>query len=153
MVPPVPAIGVGAVVFDEQRRVLLIRRGARPALGQWSVPGGKLEPGETLAQACRREVLEETALSIEPRSVIAVVERIIEDFHYIIIDFLATPRQPGSPVLRAAADVSEARWVALSALEHYDLVEGLQRVIARAAIAQGLRDADGDGRDFIASEP
>ncbi len=150
---PVPAIGVGAVIFDEQHRVLLIRRGTRPALGQWSVPGGKLEPGETLAQACRREVLEETGLAIEPRNIIAVVERIIEDFHYIIIDFLATPQQSGSPALQAAADVSDARWVALSTLGQYDLVEGLQRVIDQASTAQGLCDADGDGRDFIACAP
>nr|MCS5566271.1 NUDIX domain-containing protein [Methylococcales bacterium] len=85
-----PRVGVGAVVFDQQGRVLLVKRNSPPKLGYWTVPGGKQESKETLVQACTREVLEETGLSITVGPVVAVVERMQGIFHYVIIDFLAS---------------------------------------------------------------
>jgi 8-oxo-dGTP diphosphatase len=153
--PPHSAIGVGAVVFDASERILLIRRGKEPAFGLWSIPGGQQEPGETLMQCCRREILEETGVEIELGPVIALVERIIEGYHYVIVDFVATPKDPNGPAPNPATDVSDARWVVLAELTHYPLVEGLERVIRiayeslRSGFAVGLIDADGNGRDFL----
>lgn len=128
---PVPAVGVGAIVFDTGGRVLLIRRGQPPRQGFWSVPGGRLEPGEDLAECCRRETLEETGLVIVPGPIVAVAERRAESFHYIIVDFLATlgdgPSEP-SP----ASDAAAARWVALPDLTGFELVEGLAEAIRAA---------------------
>jgi 8-oxo-dGTP diphosphatase len=152
---PEPAVGVGAVVFDALDRVLLIRRGKAPALGWWSLPGGRLEPGETLVRCCRREVLEEVGIEIEVGPIVAVVERVTEGFHYVIVDFVAVPADSGSPPVVPASDVSEARWVPLAELSGYALVEGLERVIhrafagLRAGSGAGLVDADGNGRDFL----
>ena len=154
--PPVPAIGVGAVVFDSRGRVLLIRRGQPPARGWWSLPGGRQEAGETLRGCCAREVLEETGLDIEPGPIVALAERRIEGFHYVIVDFLAElnfPVPPPEPV--PATDVSAARWVALAELEGYALVEGLREVIGAAWAGReaggisGLVDVGGMGRLFL----
>lgn len=154
--PPAPAIGVGAVVFDARGRVLLIRRGKPPAQGRWSLPGGRLEPGETLVECCAREVLEETAIAIAPGPVVALAERRVEGFHYVIVDFLAAPLAPGPPEPAPASDVSAAVWVAVAELAGYDLVDGVREVIlaARAGLeaggGAGLIDSDGTGGLFVA---
>lgn len=153
--PPRPAIAVGAVVFDAFERVLLIRRGKQPGLGLWSIPGGKQDRGETLVQCCRRETFEETGIEIESGPIIALVERMIGDFHYVIVDFVATLKDLENATPKPATDVSDARWVALTDLKHYPLVEGLERVIRiarerlRTGISVGLIDVDGNGRDFL----
>jgi ADP-ribose pyrophosphatase YjhB (NUDIX family) len=147
---------VGAIVFDADGRVLLIRRGRPPAAGQWSLPGGKQEVGETLAQTCRREVVEETGLTISVGPIVAVVERIREGFHYVIIDFLAAVLNSDTASLIAADDVIDARWVALADIGQLDLVTGVEAVIRRAAEmrdasdARGLVDDSGTGSDFLA---
>lgn len=152
---PVPTIGVGAVVFDSLSRVLLIRRGRPPAQGRWSLPGGKQEPGETLGECCAREILEETGLEVVPGPVLALAERRIEGFHYVIVDFLAELRAGAGLDLRAADDVCDARWVAVSELAGYDLVEGMREVVlaglaCRAAGGSlGLSDKAGSGRLFL----
>src|ERR1700691_1485213 len=95
--PESPLVGVGAVVVDfrdDTRRVLLIRRGTPPLLGEWSLPGGVLECGETLRDAVTREAREETGLVVEPGEMLGVYERVIRDdegrvrYHYVLIDFL-----------------------------------------------------------------
>lgn len=154
--PAEPAIGVGAIIFDAHGRVLLIRRGKPPALGLWSLPGGRLEPGETMVGCCHREVLEETGIEVEPGPIVAVVERMVEGFHYVIIDFVAALKHLDVPEPNPASDVSDARWVAPAEFGGYPLVEGLERVIrgalrytdSRSGI--GLTDTDGTGRDFVA---
>jgi 8-oxo-dGTP diphosphatase len=107
-------VGVGAVVIDGTK-VLLVRRGHEPLKGQWSLPGGALELGETLQQGIVREVLEETGLIVVPERIVEVLDRITRDqdsqrirHHYVLIDFLC--RVTGGS-LQAASDADEARWV------------------------------------------
>ena len=74
--PTAPIAGVGAVVLDAEQRVLLVRRGQEPLLGEWSLPGGALELGERLEEGVRREVSEETGLDVEPEEIVAVFDHI-----------------------------------------------------------------------------
>ena len=86
-------MGVGAVI-TENSRVLLVKRGHAPLLGEWSIPGGLLETGETLRQGAEREALEETGLVVKATELLGVFERMVPDdekrtrYHYILIDFL-----------------------------------------------------------------
>lgn len=156
VVEPVPLIGIGAVIFNNNE-VLLIKRNQAPASGLWSVPGGKMESGESMSEACQREVLEETGLKIHTKSVLAVVERRLEGFHYVIIDFLAElmADQDIEPV--PETDVAEAKWVRINRLSGYDLVEGLQVIIERAYQAEQRADQTGlpgngcNGSDYVLS--
>src|SRR6187551_3104500 len=84
-----PIVAVGAFIFDREGRVLLVERGKDPGKGLWTVPGGRLEPRETLAQAVAREVREETGLIVEVGALACVVERMGDDFHFVILDYLA----------------------------------------------------------------
>jgi 8-oxo-dGTP diphosphatase len=124
-----PVCAVGAFIFDAQHRVLVIQRGTPPGEGLWSVPGGKLEASETLAQAVAREVREETGLVVEVGPLACVVEPMGDDYHFVILDYLA---RPIGGVLAPASDVRDARWVTdaeLAALPHTD---GLLAALARA---------------------
>ncbi len=152
---PVPTLGVSGVVFNNQKQILLIQRNQPPAMGFWSIPGGKLEAGESLVEACRREIKEETGLDTEIKNIVAVVERRVEGFHYVIIDYLALLVDGESTQPNAQSDVSEARWVSLENLNDYALVEGLAEIILRTykvytgnCIA-GLYDVDATGSDYI----
>jgi 8-oxo-dGTP diphosphatase len=124
-----PVIAVGAIVFDERGRVLLVERARPPSVGQWSVPGGKLEGAETLAQAVSREVREETGLTVEVGALACVVERIGDDYHYVILDYVA--RVIGG-TLAAASDVRAARFADADDLAALPLTDGLADVLARA---------------------
>ena len=117
-----PEICVGAVAVRDGC-VLLVRRGRRPALGQWSVPGGRVEWGETLAGAVVREVAEETGLEVTCGELAGWVERIGEEHHYVIADFWVTACGDGVPV--AGDDAAEVRWVPLGDLDRLDLTSGL----------------------------
>ncbi|MDO8939008.1 MAG: NUDIX domain-containing protein [Methylicorpusculum sp.] len=153
--PPIPAIGVSGIVFNAQHNVLLIKRNQPPALGLWSIPGGKLEAGETLVEACRREVKEETGMDVRVVSMVAVVERRIDQFHYVIVDFLAELEEACSSIPVAQTDVSEARWVSMQQLDDFELVPGLQEIMVRTYDAYcrgefpGFCDASSVGSDFI----
>ena len=124
-----PVVAVGAIVFDEAGRVLLVERGRPPGVGLWSVPGGKLEGAETLAQAVAREVREETGLSVEVGPLACVVERIGDDYHFVILDYLA--RVIGG-TLAAASDVRAARFADEDELAALPVTDGLLEVLARA---------------------
>ena len=111
-------VGVGAVVFDEEGRILLIERGRDPRKGLWAVPGGKVEHGEGMREAVRREVAEETGLDIDVGDVIWVGEVIEDEFHLVIIDFSATVV---GGELSPADDAADARWVSLEEASGYPL--------------------------------
>lgn len=140
--PDRPIVGVGAVIIVDRGRVLLIRRRFEPLAGQWSLPGGVLELGETLHDAVRREVREETALEIEVGPVIDVFDPIERDpqhgvrYHYVVVDYLC--RMTGG-TLRAASDAGEAALANPSALERYALPALAKQVIERGV--EMARDA------------
>lgn len=113
-------VGVVAVHDD---RLLLVRRGRGPAAGEWAVPGGRVEAGETLAEAVVRELREETGLEGICGPLLGWVERIGEGHHFVILDFTVTVLDPAEPV--AGDDAAEAAWVPLGEVAGYRLVEGL----------------------------
>lgn len=119
---PRPEVCVGAVVVDDDQ-ILLVRRGRGPAFGTWSVPGGRVEGGETLAEAVVRELLEETGLIGVCGPLIGWVERIGDDHHYVILDFEVTVIDGVDPV--AGDDAAEAAWVSLSEVAALTLADGL----------------------------
>ncbi len=148
-----PTIGVSAVIFNGQQQVLLIKRNKAPACGLWSIPGGKQEAGESLIAACQREVYEETGLSVGVKHIVAVVERNMPPFHYVIIDFFAVLTGENTQP-KAASDVSDARWIDIRSIHEYDLVPGLLVIIDRTwryhtQAAFGLADNKQQGTDFI----
>ena len=128
-----PIVGVGAIVFDREGRVLLVERGRPPGQGLWSIPGGKLEPRETLAQAVAREVLEETGLVVEVGALACVLERFGDDYHFVLLDYFA--RITGGQ-LAPASDARAARFVAFDELAALPLTEGLADVLVRARATQ-----------------
>jgi 8-oxo-dGTP diphosphatase len=120
----------GGLVFDDTGRLLLIRRGTPPAEGSWSVPGGRLEPGETPEQACAREVAEETGLSVR---VLRHAGRVYRDgpegVVYAIDDFVC---EPTGGTLHAATDAADARWVDAAAYDALDRSGSLAPLLTEA---------------------
>lgn len=155
---PEPAIGVGGIVFNNQNQVLLIKRNQAPAKGLWSIPGGKLEAGESMVTACSREIKEETGLDTEIRQIVAVVERRIENFHYVIIDFLARLQDQDRATPIAQSDVADTKWIDIDKIATYPLVEGLADIIQRSHRLNGLHftggllDINCRSTDFVISE-
>ncbi|HWW53150.1 MAG TPA: NUDIX hydrolase [Acidimicrobiales bacterium] len=117
-----PELCVGAIVIDDDQ-LLLIRRGHGPAAGEWSVPGGRVEMGETLAEAVVRELREETGVVGVCGELVGWVERVGEGFHYVILDFRVVALEEIDPV--AGDDAAEAAWVPLGDVTSLRLVEGL----------------------------
>ena len=132
--PDRPIVGVGAVIVDSGR-VLLVKRGAPPLLGEWSLPGGVVEIGETLRAAAEREALEETGLVVEAGEVLEVLDRIIPgengraQYHYVLIDFLC--RVTGGK-LRVGGDAVDAAWATEEELTKFKLEKPAVQVILRA---------------------
>jgi ADP-ribose pyrophosphatase YjhB (NUDIX family) len=117
--PDAPIAGVGAVIVRKgsrgEQQVLLVRRAHEPLKGQWSLPGGAVELGETLEEAICREVLEETGLVVQALDVVEAFDRISRDdagrvrFHYVLIDFLCRVTGEADSVV-CATDALEGRW-------------------------------------------
>jgi 8-oxo-dGTP diphosphatase len=130
---------VGAVVRDDRGRLLLVRRANEPGRGQWSVPGGRVEPGETAHQALVREVHEETRLTVAPDALAGVVERSAPGGGvYVVEDFFARLRPGTDPrSARAGDDADEVGWFTPDQVVELDCVDGLVealrqwRVLAR----------------------
>jgi len=127
-VPPRPVVAVGLVARDRRDRLLLVERGHPPHKGRWSLPGGRVEGGETLAEAAARELREETGLSAAVGEIAGVVERIAEGYHYLIVDLWAD--LPDDAVPTPAADAANARLVTLDELPAYPLSPGLAGFLA-----------------------
>ena len=131
--PEQPLVGVGAIII-EQDRVLLVKRGHPPLLGEWSIPGGVLEVGETLREAAVREALEETGLTVETADLLGVYDRILRDadertlYHYVLIDFLCR-RVAGEP--QASGDADEVRWFTREEAANLSLAEDTLDVIRK----------------------
>ena len=114
---------VGAIVTDGQGRLLMIKRGHEPGAGLWSIPGGRIEPGETDAEAVVREMIEETGLTVEVGRLIGRVQR--PGLNGAVIDIRDYAATVTGGTLRAGDDAADARWVAPAELESLDITEGL----------------------------
>lgn len=130
---------VGAVVLDGAGRVLVVRRGRPPGLGDWSLPGGRLEPGETAVAAVVREVLEETGVDVRVVCALGVVRVEREGFAYVIEEHLLTPIGD-APEPAAGDDASDARWA-----ERSEVVGLGMRADAIAVVDAGLAEARARG--------
>jgi len=132
--PKTPIVGVGAVIVKGDQ-VLLIRRANEPSRGRWSIPGGTVELGETLAQAATREVSEECQLKVEIGDVLATFDLIQRDeqgrirYHYVLLD-LAARYVSGEPV--AGTDALDVRWVKEAEFNELDIVPRLLPVLREA---------------------
>lgn len=140
--PERPAVGVGGVVISNGR-ALLVRRGNAPSQGEWSIPGGLLEVGETLVEGVRRELEEETGIRVKVHEVIDVFEKITLDaegktlYHFVVLDYLCE-RAGGEP--KPGSDVMEVAWVAEADVDSYSLTAAVKQVIRKAfQIRQGER--------------
>jgi 8-oxo-dGTP diphosphatase len=135
--PEFPFLGVGAVIV-KYGRVLLIRRGQAPLLGEWSLPGGVLECGETLREAVAREVREETGLIVETGEMLGVFERVVRDddgrvrYHYVLIEFLC---RVVSGELVAGSDAADVRWFGRAELGALGLAADTREVIEKGMVA------------------
>ena len=132
--PNQPVIGVGGIVIEGDR-VLLVLRGNESQKGKWSVPGGALEVGETVAEGVRRELCEETGLDVQVGDLVEIFERIAARdelgvrHHYVILDYLCEQRGGD---LSAGGDAADVRWVKRSELEEYPITPGTATVIEKA---------------------
>jgi 8-oxo-dGTP diphosphatase len=133
--PTRPIVGVGAVILTGDRQVVLVKRRYEPLAGQWSLPGGTLDVGETLEAGTAREIHEETGLIVDVGPVVEVFDRILVDeagrvrYHFVLIDYLCRPREGK---LLAGSDVAEVALVDAGAVGPFRLSEKAQSVIRRA---------------------
>ena len=132
--PPRPIVGIGVVVWHGDR-VLLVRRGKPPRRGQWSLPGGAQQLGETLAEAARREVREEVALEVDLGEIVATLDLIERDpdqrvrYHDTLVDFTA---EAAGLALQPGSDAADARWFTLEQIETLGLWSETVRIIKLA---------------------
>ena len=127
-----PQVCVGAVAIDDGK-LLLVRRGRGPAQGEWSVPGGRVEPGETVGEAVVRELAEQTGVEALCGPLLGWVERIGDDHHFVILDFVVGLLDvDASPV--AGDDAAEVAWVPLQELSEIRLVAGLHEFLTETGV-------------------
>lgn len=131
-----PVIAVGAVIWNEKGEVVLIRRGKPPRKGEWSIPGGRVEWGETLREAVEREIMEETGLGVEILGSIETLDSITRDDkgaalrHYVLADFAA---KAVSGSLKAGSDAEDAIWVPFGRIGDFGLWKETRRIIEKSA--------------------
>ena len=132
--PDRPVVGVGAVILDGGR-VLLVQRAHDPLKGQWSLPGGAVEVGETLVEAVAREVLEETGLDVRVGPIVGVFDRLHRDgmgrveYHFVLVDYLC---RPTGGTLAHNSDAADVRWADARDLAPFGLNAEATDAIARA---------------------
>ena len=135
--PDRPIVAVGAVILDGDR-VLLVQRGQEPLKGDWSLPGGAVEIGESLEAALSREVREETSLDVVVGPVVDVLDSIRHDaggraeYHYVIIDYACRVRGGAPTDAVRGTDAADVRWVPIAELDRYRLTPAARAVIAKA---------------------
>ena len=138
--PDRPLVGVGAIIVENDR-VVLVKRGHPPLAGEWSIPGGVMELGETVRKAAEREAQEETSLVVEPVELLGVFDRVVRDetgkvhYHFVLIDFLCH-RVSGE--LKAADDAAEACWFTWEEICKLPLAKDTAEVIRK-----GLKKSQG----------
>jgi ADP-ribose pyrophosphatase YjhB (NUDIX family) len=141
--PDQPVAGVGGVVL-RGHDVLLVKRAFPPRAGEWSLPGGRLELGESLVDGVRREVREETGIEVEVGPLVEVFDRVHRDqdgrvrFHFVIADFLC---HPTGGTLAPGDDAADARWVARGAVAELGVNAHARGVIEKAFAAQAAAEA------------
>jgi len=151
--PSQPIVGVGAVVL-KGKKVLLIKRGKNPSLGEWSIPGGAVNVGESLREAVLREINEETGLTINIDKPIEVLERIFRDkknrvkYHYILIDYRGDYR---GGRLKPSSDILDARFVSTEELDKFGIKEITKKVIERALESSRNKEVNISGETEIIS--
>jgi 8-oxo-dGTP diphosphatase len=132
--PESPIIAVGGVIFHEEF-VLLVKRNKEPAIGQWSLPGGAVELGETLEEALKREIYEEVSIKIGIGGLVRLLDRIVHDkkrkvrFHYVIANYWGW-RVSGQP--HAASDTSDARFVSLKEARELGIHRQVEETVVKA---------------------
>jgi len=132
--PERPVIAVGGVVVSDAR-VLLIRRAQPPLEGRWSIPGGILELGETIAQAIERELMEETRVRVHTLGLIEIYEKVLRlpnqppQYHFVILDYLCELKDGNA---QAGSDVTDVAWSTEGELDRFDLTAEAKRVVTRA---------------------
>jgi 8-oxo-dGTP diphosphatase len=114
---------VGAVVTDGQGRLLMIKRGREPGVGLWSIPGGRIEPGETDAEALVREMLEETSLTVQVGRLLGQVRR--PGLNGAVIDIRDYTATVIGGTLRPGDDAADARWIAVGEMDSLEITDGL----------------------------
>lgn len=122
--PPVVAVGGVAV---REGALLLVQRGTDPQSGRWSIPGGHVERGETLASAVEREMLEETGLRVRCGPFLGWAERLGPGYHFVILDFTVSLDDDGAAV--AGGDAADVAWVPLAEVPSLPLVDGVEEFL------------------------
>jgi ADP-ribose pyrophosphatase YjhB (NUDIX family) len=134
--PNRPLLGVGSVIVSDGK-VVLVRRGSEPDYGLWSIPGGLVNKGERLREACARESLEETGIVVEVKEMLEVLNRIVYDekgriqYQFVIVDFRA---EPIDGELKASTDALEARYVRFEDLKRYKITEAVKDLLRKAGL-------------------
>ncbi|MBI2394634.1 MAG: NUDIX hydrolase [Deltaproteobacteria bacterium] len=113
----------------EPDQVVLVQRANPPAQGTWTLPGGKVDRGESLVAAARREVREETGLDVEIGALVEVIEIVSDTHHYVILDYAA---RPVGGTLMAGDDAADVRLVPVAELATYGVTDAVARVVSRA---------------------
>lgn len=131
-----PTLAVSAIAVQRDR-LLMVRRGHGPAAGSWSVPGGKVQVGEMLAEAVVREVLEETGLEVVCDGIVGIRERITDDDHHVIVSHGVTVFDPDAELL-AGDDAAEASWVPMHAVIDLNLVDGLAEFLHEHGVLEAI---------------
>lgn len=132
--PTRPLAGVGILV-EENSKILMVKRRYEPGKGLWSIPGGLVELGETVRDAAKREVKEETGIDVEIERLLGVLDDIVYDergrvcYHYVLIDFFG---HPTGGDLGAATDAGEVRWISLQDMDKYHTTKTFKRLLKKA---------------------